>query len=435
MAQSTDTASITGRGSRLTAAASYPWVVLAASLLVQTSASLGNQAISPLAPFLVDDLGLTRNQIGLLVSAAWLGACLVLILAGSLSDRFGVRILFLVGMTLAGLPLSLAAWMPDFVWLLVPMALFGVGNGFALPPTTRAIVEWFPLRRRGLAMGIKQTGVALAGVICGLAVPPLGQLFGWRGTLLAIGVTTVAAGAVAWLAYRDPVDPSSRTTRERPGIGVVLRNRNLLLLSGWTWVSAGLQLSIGAFLVLFLREQVGIGLAEAGALLALAQGFGVVGRIGWGIVSDTIFGGRRKAVMVIIGLLATASSLALAATTSETPRIALLAILAVAGASAIGWNGINMTFVAELAGRQASATAAGLNLTASYLGIVVFPPVFGLLVDTTGSYSTAFYAGAAASLLALLLLWQVRPPNTDQDSAVRTSALQTAGRDGQTGVA
>src|SRR5918994_811970 len=117
-----------GRG--LTAWPGYPWVVLAASLLVQTGASFGSQGIAPLAPFLRDDLGLSRNQIGLLVTATVIGATLVLMLAGSLSDRFGVRALFLLGMTLAGVPLALASQMPDFAWLLVPIAVYGIGNGF-----------------------------------------------------------------------------------------------------------------------------------------------------------------------------------------------------------------------------------------------------------------------------------------------------------------
>ena len=397
-------------GAGLVTWAGYPWVVLVASLLVQTTASLGNQAVSPLAPFLVADLGLSRGQIGLFVTATVVGALVVLILAGSLSDRFGVRRLFLLGMTLAGLPLAVAATMPGYLWLLVPMALYGIGNGFALPPTTRAIVEWFPTRRRGLAMGIKQTGVALAGLICGFVVPPLGQAFGWRGAVLALGLVCLASGVVAWLAYRDrPAEPSAGATR-RPGFGGVIRNRSLLLLSGVTLLYAAVQLSLVGFLVLFLTERLGLAIPEAGALLALAQGGGVAGRIGWGLVSDTVFGGRRKVVMAIIGVLAAVSSFALAAAGPDTPRAVLLLTLAVAGVSAIGWNGINMTFVAEIAGRQASATAAGVNLTASYLGIMVGPPLFGLLVDWTGTYTAAFQVGGTASLLALLLLWRVRPP-------------------------
>src|SRR4051794_38085518 len=261
--------------SRLIEWAGYPWVVLVASSLVQTSASFGNQAISPLAPFLVDDLGLARKDVGLLLTATYLGATFVLVVAGSLSDRFGVRALFLLGMTLAGVPLALASLMPSYLWLLVPLMLFGVGNGFALPPTTRAIVEWFPSKHRGVAMGIKQTGVALAGLVCGLIVPSLGVAVGWRLTIAALGRATGGAGILAWIAYRDrPAEGLSTARAKRPGYATVLKNRNLLLLSGVTFLFAGVQLSLAGFLVLFLRDKVQMTVSEAGAMLALAQSGG-----------------------------------------------------------------------------------------------------------------------------------------------------------------
>src|SRR5438067_501847 len=173
-----------------TAWSGYPWVVLVAAVLVQTSASFGNQTISPLAPFLLRDLGITRLDIGLLVTATYIGASFVLIPAGGLSDRVGVRRLFLLGPIAAGVTLVLAGFAPTYRWLFVPLALYGIGNGFSLPPTTRAIVDWFPPRRAGLPMGIKQTGVALAGVILGVLVPPLATAFGWRGAFIALGALT-----------------------------------------------------------------------------------------------------------------------------------------------------------------------------------------------------------------------------------------------------
>jgi MFS family permease len=66
--------------------------------------------------------------------------------------------------------------------------------------------------------------------------------------------------------------------------------------------------------------------------------------------------------------------------------------------------------VAELAGREQSASAAGLNLTTSSLGIVFAPPLFGALVDATGSYPLGFGALALLALGSLLLLLAIRPP-------------------------
>ncbi len=408
MTASAETARPVSGPGGLVAWSGYPWVVLAASLLVQTAASFGNQGISPLAPFLVDDLGLTRGQLGLVVTATYLGASFVLVLAGNLSDRFGVRAIFLLAMVGAGIPLALAAGAPSYAWLLVPMAVYGVGNGFALPPTNRAIVDWFPSRHRGLAMGVKQTGVALAGVLCGLVVPGLAFTLGWRGAVAILGLVTVVAGVLAWAAYRDHAGEMAASRVERPGLAVVVRNRDLLLLCGVTWLYAGVQLSLIGFLVLFLHERMGLDLAVAGGLLALTQAGGVIGRIGWGVVSDRFFGGRRKIVMALIGVLAACTSLALGSLAPTTPLPLLWAILLLAGVSSVGWNGINMLHVTEMAGRRASATAAGLNLTASYLGIMMGPPLFGLLVDLTGTYSIAFYSGAVAYVAALLLLSLVR---------------------------
>src|SRR5262245_32029555 len=92
------------------------------------------------------------------------------------------------------------------------------------------------------------------------------------------------------------------------------------------------------------------------------------------------------AVMMIIAAGSTLSAFGLSLIGPGVPAVVLWLLLITTGLSAVGWNGINMTFVAELAGRSASATAAGFNLTGSYVGILIGPPLFGLLVDASGSY-------------------------------------------------
>ncbi|HEU5320283.1 MAG TPA: hypothetical protein VFX28_05745, partial [Methylomirabilota bacterium] len=77
----------------------------------------------------------------------------------------------------------------------------------------------------------------------------------------------------------------------------------------------------------------------------------------------------------------------------------------------IGWNGVQHTLMAELAGPRAAGTAVGLGLAVSSLGVTVGPPVFGLFVTLTAGYR-APWIGLALSMtaaLALLALVRERP--------------------------
>ena len=68
------------------------------------------------------------------------------------------------------------------------------------------------------------------------------------------------------------------------------------------------QMSLLTYLPLYLKESMGFTAYWASQALAVAQGGAMIGRVGWGVASDRIFGGRRKIVLVIIGLLSVALS-------------------------------------------------------------------------------------------------------------------------------
>ena len=393
----------------------YLWTVVGAGLLVQTGASLGHQALAPLAPFLTSDLGLSRAAFGLLASPVYLGATVANVPAGRFCDRLGVRPLFLLGPAVVGTALVAGAVLGSYAGLLALLLVSGLGNALALPPTTRAIVDWIPARRRALPMSIKQTGVALAGTLTALVVPPLALAYDWRGALGAVGVATAVAGLVAFLAYRErPAEPDV-PGRPIAGMRHLLANRNLMLVCGATLLLAAVQLSVVSFLVLFLGDRLHYPVEAAASLLALAQLSGVVGRIGWGVVSDRLFAGRRRPALAAIALLAALGMLGLSLADATTPAPLLAGLIVLIGGSAIGWNGVSMTFVAELAGRRQAASAAGLNLTSSGVGILIAPPLFGALVDATGSYALGFQALAAVALGVLLLVQAIRPQRSAED--------------------
>jgi MFS transporter, ACS family, hexuronate transporter len=91
---------------------------------------------------------------------------------------------------------------------------------------------------------------------------------------------------------------------------------------------------------------------------------------------------------------------------SATAWLAILAL--VFGFVGIGWNGVQHTLMAELAGPRAAGTAVGFGLAVSSAGVMLGPPIFGKCVELAGGYRPAWIGLALAMAAALALLALVR---------------------------
>ena len=134
----------------------YHWVALALATIMQTGDSWVSVGISTLYPFIKADLGLSQAQVGLITSAALIGGVLTVLPGGWLTDVWGVRRLVagsLVFIAVAGLGISFVNSLIPFLALAF---LVGVGTGPVFPATSRAVMDWLPPRRRGMAMGISR---------------------------------------------------------------------------------------------------------------------------------------------------------------------------------------------------------------------------------------------------------------------------------------
>lgn len=91
----------------------------------------------------------------------------------------------------------------------------------------------------------------------------------------------------------------------------------------------------------------------------------------------------------------------------QSSALVMNVLLAVFGLAALGWGGLFLALTAELAGKELSGVATGFGLTLTCVGIMVGPPVFGLIVDRTGSYELAWTfvsvcAGAGTAIFSLI---------------------------------
>ncbi len=391
--------------------ASHPgrWGILALILVAQTVSNVGPLGIPALAPLIRDDLGLTLAQAGSFLSAYYIGPILMSLPAGTMADHWGIKRTLILGQVVIALGLLAVSASTSYAMLALLLIVAGFGYGMLNPTSTKAVMAWFPPSRRATVVGLKQVGLPFGGVLGAAILPALALTLGWR-TAVVVSAALIGLGALASVVvYRDPPDlakpaaPGARTPLRE-----VLTTRDLWLVSASTLVFAGMQTVWIGFLVLYLQGVVGLSLLAASRYLALAQVGGMAGRVAFGILSDRAFGGRRRAPLAIAGCGSALCSLAIAATGPGTPAAALAALALVFGFVGIGWNGVQHTLMAELAGPRSAGTAVGLGLAVSSFGVTVGPPIFGWCVELTGGFRGPWIGMAVAMLGAVALLALVR---------------------------
>ncbi len=383
---------------------------LALVTLAHGLGSLSILAVAPLSPFLLDGLSLSRMQVGLFLPAAYLGGVLMSLPAGWVTERRGVRVSLVVGQTLTGVMVVLAAMAPDLAPLLACLVVAGFGFAVLNPATGKAIVEWFPPRQRGQAMGIKQAGLTLGGMASAAVLPPVALALGWRSALGIAGGAALVSALVLVLLYRDParaVVPAGAPTTIAD-VGPFLRRPAVMIVFLCGLALSLVQSGVLAYLVLSTRDTFGLSVIDAARLLAVAHLGGALGRLGWGVLSDRVFDGRRRPGLTINAMVATAALGGLAV--GAALPTGLLPVLAlVAGIAAFGWVGLYFALVAEIGGARSAGLLTGVAVIFSWGGVLIGPPLFGLVLHATDSYRAAWLVLAAVAVVVAVTLPRLQP--------------------------
>lgn len=367
----------------------YRWVVLVAATLAQATTAVAMLGVGTLAGFIRDDLGLTTTQTGLLVTAAGLLPVLALIPTGRALDRRGERWIVSAGAVLLGAGTALASLTRSYAVLLVVLTAAGAGYASAQPGGSKAVAGWFAGRRRGLAMGIRQMGLPLGGAAAAGILPRIADGHGWRVAMLVAGGAAAGGGLLFAMVYRDHGRHRLDDAAFRWRMASLWRSPAVrpLLGSGFVLVSA--QLVVISYLLIDLRDVHDIGFVAGGTVLLLTQVAGGIGRVVLAAATDRDL---HRFTVVSFCLLATGTGLVvyglLPAGTTPTAVIALLA--AVTGFFGFGWYGPWVAHVADISDDDSMGSTLAFSMTANQLGIVIGPPVFGVLVDLSGTYWVAW---------------------------------------------
>src|SRR4051812_18297389 len=194
------------------ATAPYPrrWkalVVLAASLLI---ISLDNTILNVALPTIREDLGAGSSQLQWIVDSYLLVFAGLLLVAGTLGDRFGRRRMLFGGLVLFGAGSVWAAMAGSANELIAARAFMGIGGAAIMPTTLSILTNIFPADERPKAIAawasVAGLGVALGPTTGGFLI----EHFSWSSVFL-VNLPVVVAALIggAWLIpdSKDPEEP------------------------------------------------------------------------------------------------------------------------------------------------------------------------------------------------------------------------------------
>lgn len=377
-----------------------PVSFLGLALLSQTGMSFVQQGLVVMGVFFLAEYHLSLTQLGLITTALSLGVMASMAFVGITVDRVGPRlILFWGALMAAGLSALLLA-VQSYVMLLV--VLFFVGVTLAVVPSsgTKAVFTAFVGRPRGLVMGIRQTGVPIGAALAAWLLPRLVPTWHLDPVYLLFSVELLVTGWTFSLVMRSQGAKNARSS-----------DRIRLTRSHWRQLlrpmSIGFLMVSGQYILLTysiadLSRVHHVSATLAGAVLALSQVGGGLGRIVLGQLSDRM-GGRRPPALAIAGGMATFLAFVIGFLPTFAPVWLLFLVWTLFGFGAVGWNALALTWAGESVPASHSGFAMSLTGTVVFLGSSVFPPLFGLLVDHTHHFATGWWALSALLLCATVL--------------------------------
>lgn len=408
------------------------WISFTGGLNMTISSLLTFQAASVLFKAIEVEYGWSRAAIAGVATFGRFGGALFGPLEGWLTDRFGSAKMVLYGFLLGGIGLisvSLIQNIPTYYLAYFVMSLgFSIG-GFT--PSMTAVNAWMP-HRRPTAMSIVLAGSSVGGFLVVVIVWGFDE-FGWRKTIFALGLVTIAMGPVlAKMMARKLPDPKAmdrlvRATgrkRRKPGqkgglghdftAGEALRTRGF-----WSVALTHMlvNLSVGAMsahLFLHLTDDNGVGLgdAAAGTIIVIYTVAAFTFQLLGGYAGER-FEKRR----LITGLaLIQGGSLVLLAFAGNYWQAVVFAVLWGLGFS--GRTPVLHSMRGDFFGRKHYGTILGLSALPMAIGMMISPWAVGFIFDIQGTYDNALFFMAGACVVASIVIqFATRPSPPTPKSA------------------
>ena len=256
-----------------TDAGETPTRAIAVLALASFASAANLRVCDPLLPQIAGELGVTIGTAAMVVMAFALAYGVFQIIVGPLGDARGKLKLVVLGSLWAGAATVFCAAMPSLGPLVLVRFLGGAGAAAVIPVAIAWIGDVVPYERRQPVLARFLSGQIL-GIVFGQAAGGLlGDLIGWRATLVVLGLLHVAAGLLLLGEMRRlkigvPIPERLRWREAWSSASSMLKGRWARIVLGSTFLEGMVMFGAFAYVGAELHERFGLSLGVVGAMLA-----------------------------------------------------------------------------------------------------------------------------------------------------------------------
>jgi len=391
----------------------YRWVIVAAGALLGCVA-IGAMFSLPvlLAPMAIAT-GWSRTGISLAMTIGFLAMAFGSIFWGTVTDKFGPRIVVLIGSCLLAVGLALAGLSRSLLQFQFVFGLFvGLATSAIFAPMMATVTGWFDTQR-SLAVSLVSAGMGMAPMTLSPIAAWLVAHHDWRTTLLIIAAIAAALMMPASFCVRRPpalaaaTDATARPTAGEMSVGEAVRSPQFIVLLATNFTCCATH-SGPIFHTVSYAITCGIAPLAAVSIYSLEGFAGLGGRVGFGILGDK-FGAKR---VLVAGLFVQACGALAYDFAHSLPTF--YAVAALFGFTYAGVMPLYAVLARENFPLRMMGTIIGGSAMAGSLGMATGPVLGGWIFDHTGSYGWLYIASFAIGLGAALIALTFRPAAPSQ---------------------
>jgi MFS family permease len=376
--------------------------------MIASIGAVGMWAVVVVLPVVQAEFVAGRGAVSLAFTMLMMGFGLGGVVTGRITDRFGIVMAMALSIAFLGVAFVLAG-LSTALWQFVAVYFFiGLGTSATFAPLMAEASHWFE-RYRGFAVTIVASGNYVAGTIWPPVVNWGVQSAGWRTTHIAIGLFCVVTMTLLLVVLRATIGKTAvhdHANAPPPRVNLGISTNALTVLLCIASFSCCVAMAMPQVHIVAYCGDLGYGVAHGAEMLSLMMGFGIISRIGSGLLADRI-GGLHT---LLIGSVAQGFALLFYLFFDS-----LTSLYLISGMFGLFQGGIVPSYaiiVREAMPAREAATRVGVVIFASVFGMSFGGWVSGVIFDASGSYAVAFANGVAWNVLnigiVLMLLWRAR---------------------------